>query len=121
MAEHNLLGETGEQLARDYLLKKGYEILDENWRFEKAEIDIIAFDGKQLIFVEVKLRTSTYFGDPEEFVDERKQKHLARASEEYIDLMNWEGEIRFDIIAITFSGTEKYTLRHIEDAFFPEE
>jgi len=118
MAKHNDLGKLGEQLAARYLIDKGYEILDENWCHGKAEIDLIAYINKQLIFVEVKTRSSIVFGYPEEFVDGTKQRLLQFAAEEYIELMNHQGEVRFDIISILFLK-ENHTLNHIEDAFWP--
>ncbi len=70
-----------------------------------------------MVFAEVKARTGSFFGQPEDFVDIRKQKLLADAAEEYIYLMNHQGEVRFDIIAILFDKKDNYTLNHIEDAF----
>ena len=119
MAQHNQLGHTGEQLAKQHLEALGYEVLDENWTYGKAEVDLIAYKDRTLIFVEVKTRSGTIFGQPEDFVDERKQKLLAQAADEYIYLMNHQGEARFDIIAVLFDGKQNHTLKHIEDAFWP--
>jgi len=119
MATHNELGFKGEQIAKDYLLKKGYEILDENWTHGKAEIDLIAYLNRQIVFVEVKTRSSTAFGMPEDFVSTAKQKLMENAANEYIEVMNHMGEVRFDIIAVLFNQHKKYTLNHIEDAFWP--
>ena len=115
-----LLGCTGEYLAGQYLEEMGYKILNKNWRFQKAEIDIIAYKDKQIIFVEVKSRSGCTFGQPEDFVNLTKQKTLERAAEEYIYIMNHQGEIRFDIISILFDSSGNHSLRHIEDAFWPE-
>lgn len=120
MATHNDLGIQGEQIAKDYLMQNDYEILDENWTHLKSEIDIIAYQHQKIIFIEVKTRSSTAFGQPEDFVSKAKQKQMELASAEYIELMNHQGEIRFDIIAILFNPQNKYTLKHIEDAFWPE-
>src|SRR5687768_7366052 len=117
MATHNLLGQQGEAIARKFLEETAYEILDENWCFGKAEVDLIAYRDKRIIFVEVKTRTSTGFGQPEDFVNESKQSLLQKAAEEYLYLMNFKGEIRFDIISILFQKNGEYTLKHIEDAF----
>src|ERR1700744_6342623 len=119
MAQHLELGRKGEQLAKTLLLDAGYEILDENWTHGKAEIDLIAYKNKVIIFAEVKTRSSNSFGEPEDFVDARKQKLLIEAADEYIYLMEHEGEVRFDIISILFDKTDNYTLKHIEDAFWP--
>lgn len=121
MAQHNDLGRQGEQLAKAHLESLGYEIMDENWTHGKAEIDLIAYYQKRIIFIEVKTRTGNHFGEPEDFVDQRKQKLLADAADEYIYLMNHEGEVRFDIIAVLFDRQQQHTLKHIEDAFWPSQ
>ncbi|MFC3561899.1 YraN family protein [Pedobacter jamesrossensis] len=121
MALHNDLGKKGEAIAKSYLEEKGYEILDENWVYGKAEIDLIAYKNGLMVFVEVKSRTSVAFGQPEEFVQKAKQKKMELASLEYIEIMNHQNEIRFDIIAITFKKDNTYILNHIEDAFWPED
>jgi putative endonuclease len=121
MARHNDLGRNGENIARQYLEAAGFEILDENWTHGKAEIDLIAYKDKLMVFVEVKTRSSVAFGQPEEFVQKAKQKQLEIASLAYIELMNHQNEIRFDIIAITFTKDNHYTLNHIEDAFWPQD
>jgi putative endonuclease len=119
MAIHNDLGRKGESIAKAHLETSGYEIMDENWVFGKAEIDLIAYKDKTIIFTEVKTRTGNAFGEPEGFVDARKQRLLVQAADEYIYLMNHQGEVRFDIIAILFNHNNSYTLKHIEDAFWP--
>lgn len=121
MALHNDLGRKGEELAKLYLEEKGYEILDENWVYGKSEIDIIAYKNGLMVFVEVKSRTSTAFGQPEDFVQKAKQKQMELASLQYIEIMNHQNEIRFDIIAITFKKDNTYNLNHIEDAFWPQD
>lgn len=120
MAEHNNLGRKGEELAKQYLENAGYEILDENWRFQKAEVDLIAYQHKTIIFVEVKTRTGNAFGEPEDFVDAAKQALLVNAADEFIELMDFNGEARFDIIAILFDKQGKHRLNHIQDAFWPD-
>jgi len=119
MALHLDLGRKGEYLAKELLEKAGYEILDENWTHGKLEVDLIAYKDKVMIFTEVKTRTGNWFGEPEDFVDERKQKLLAEAADEYIYLMNHQGEVRFDIISVLFDKQTNYTINHIEDAFWP--
>jgi putative endonuclease len=119
MASHNDLGRLGEQLAKAHLEATGYEILDENWCYGKAEVDLIAYRDKTIIFVEVKARSGTAFGQPEDFVDNKKQKLLAKAADEYIYLMNHQGEARFDIVSILFNKNNTHTLKHFEDAFWP--
>lgn len=119
MAEHNDLGRYGEELARVYLEDKGYKILNQNWVYGRAEIDLIAlYDGK-IIFVEVKTRSSVDYGEPEDFVSWKKEKQLEFASLEYIERQQHQGEVRFDIIAIVFENKKQYKINHIEDAFWP--
>jgi putative endonuclease len=119
MAEHNELGRYGELLAKEYLEKLGYRILELNWVYGRAEIDLIAFHEGRLIFVEVKTRRSLDHGAPEEFVNWKKEKQMEFASAVYIDKVNHLGEIRFDIVAIVFENKELYKINHIEDAFWP--
>ena len=119
MAVHLELGRKGESLAKTHLENAGYEILDENWTHGKAEVDLIAYKDKVIIFAEVKTRTGNAFGEPEDFVHARKQKLLVSAADEYIYLMDHQGDVRFDIISILFDKQANYTLKHIEDAFWP--
>ncbi|WP_374950562.1 YraN family protein [Mucilaginibacter sp.] len=119
MATHNDLGRQGEALAKAHLEATGYEMMDENWMFGKAEIDLIAYKAGVIIFVEVKTRTGNGFGQPEDFVDARKQKLLVQAADEYIYIMNHQGDVRFDIISVLFDRNNNYKLNHIEDAFWP--
>jgi len=119
MALHLDLGRKGERLAKTFLENAGYEILDENWTHGKCEVDLIAYKDKMIIFAEVKTRTGNGFGEPEDFVDDRKQRLLAEAADEYIYLMDHQGEVRFDIVSILFDKNANYTLKHIEDAFWP--
>lgn len=116
MAQHNELGKKGEQLAIDYLVEKGYTILDKNWRFQKAEIDIIAQKENTLAVVEVKTRSSDYFGNPQDFVNPKKIQLSVSAINEYVISKDLDVDVRFDIIAIL--KTEKETkIEHLEDAF----
>lgn len=119
MARHNDLGKQGELIAKQHLEQNNYEILEENWVYGKAEVDLIAYKNGIIVFVEVKTRTSTAFGQPEDFVTQAKQKQMEIASTQYIELMNHQNEIRFDIIAITFFNQIEFQLKHIEDAFWP--
>ena len=112
------IGAKGEQFAEDYLSEKGYIILERNWRFGRAEIDIIARHQETIVFVEVKTRSSDHFGKPEAFISKSKQNLMLRASAKYIENHNHSGELRFDVIAIIIHHEKKYTLQHFEDAFF---
>jgi len=119
MAQHLDLGRRGESLAKTHLEAAGYEILDENWTHGRLEVDLIAYKNNVIIFTEVKTRTGNDFGQPEDFVDARKQRLLADAADEYIYLMNHQGEVRFDIISVLFDKHDNYIINHIEDAFWP--
>ncbi|WP_298137935.1 YraN family protein [Flavobacterium sp.] len=117
MAEHNELGKIGEKLAVEYLQKNGYEILETNWVFQKAEIDIIAQKENVIAIVEVKTRSSIDFGLPQDFVKPNKIQFLVKAANEYIISNDLDFEIRFDIIAI-YKEKEVYNIEHIEEAFY---
>lgn len=117
MAEHNDLGKIGEEKAVAYLLENGYSILEQNFVFQKAEIDIIARKNDWLIVIEVKTRTSTDYGNPEDFVSKKKIKLLVKAIDEYVQQSELDLEIRFDIISIVIEG-EAWIVDHLEDAFY---
>ena len=117
MAEHNNLGKVGEQLAADYLIQKGYTIKNRNWRFKKAEIDIIAQKENTLVMVEVKTRSTTDYGDPQEFIKPKQKNLLITAMNEYVISNDLDVDVRFDVIAIVKNDT-KTKIEHLEDAFF---
>jgi len=125
MAKHIELGIRGEKMAQEYLQKKGFQILECNWRFGRAEIDIIAKEGEVLVFVEVKTRSDDYMGRPAEFVTPHKENLLADAATVYMEQINHDWEIRFDIIGIVIRKSqskpngEQIEIEHIKDAFFP--
>lgn len=115
MAKHIESGKFGEALAERFLRDKGYQIISVNWRYRYWEVDILAKDKDILVFVEVKSRKRSDFGYPADFVDEKKQRNLIQAAEAYIELVNYDGEIRFDIISV-FLDTGKVEI--IKDAFW---
>lgn len=117
MADHNDLGNKGEEIAIAYLQDKNYTILEKNWRFKKAEVDIIAIKNDVLAVIEVKTRTSNYFGNPEEFVNKKKIQLLVEAINEYVNLKDLDVEVRFDIISI-LKNQHQFELKHLEDAFY---
>ena len=119
MAKHLQLGVWGEKTAKAFLLQKGFQILEANWRHQRAEVDLIAKDDAILVFVEVKTRSSDYFGPPESFVTPQKEKLMVRAAHAYMKKIEHDWEIRFDIVSILKSGDEDYQIEHIEDAFWP--
>jgi putative endonuclease len=118
MGAHQDVGKWGEMKACEYLQKKGFEVLSQNYRYQHAEIDIIAKQGNMLIFVEVKTRTGSGFGMPEEFVNYTKAKLILKAAENYIYSTNWSSDIRFDIISLLLFPDGQFNIRHIEDAFY---
>ncbi|MEJ6792021.1 MAG: YraN family protein [Lacinutrix sp.] len=117
MAQHNELGKKGEQLAVDFLLKKGYEIIERNYRFQKAEVDIIAKIKDTLAIVEVKTRSSIDFGNPQDFVKPKQIQRLVKAVDEYLTTNGLEVEVRFDIIAVV-KENNKFKIEHLVDAFY---
>ena len=117
MAQHNELGKKGEQLAVNFLIKNGYNVLERNYRFDKAEVDIIVRKENVLAIIEVKTRTNTDFGNPQEFVKPKQIQRLVKAVDEYVTVNNLDVEVRFDIIAIVKKGTQ-YNIEHLEDAFY---
>ncbi len=116
MATHNELGAKGESMAVQFLMAKNYQIIEINWRWQKAEVDIIAQSDQTLVFVEVKTRSSDTFIKPEEAVHDKKQKLLIEAAEAYCEANNIEMELRFDVVAIIHKGNKTIT-KHIEGAF----
>lgn len=117
MAQHNELGKKGEQLAVDFLLKNSYKIIERNYRFDKAEVDIIAQKGDILAIVEVKTRSTTDFGNPQDFVKPKQIKNLVKAVDEYINENDLDLEVRFDIIAIV-KEKKGFSIEHLENAFY---
>ncbi len=112
------LGNIGEELATELLVKKKYKILHRNWRFKHKEIDIVAFQNDELVIVEVKSRTEDTYEEPWQAVTNQKIKYLADATEAYIEKYQIENEVRFDVISIVFkNNTPK--IEHIENAFRP--
>ena len=116
MSKNKELGQEGEQIAAKYLREKGWRIHEMNYRYSRSEIDLIASKNDLLIFIEVKARTNTSFGMPEDFVDEKKAQNIIKGAEHYIVENNWKRNIRFDIISIIKKETME--IKHIEDAFY---
>lgn len=117
MAHHNELGKKGEQIAVDFLLKKGYDILERNYRFDKAEVDIIAQQNNILAIIEVKTRSTADFGNPQDFVKPQQIQRLVKAVDEYVQVNDLDVEVRFDIVAIIKAG-KQFNIEHLENAFY---
>ena len=116
MAQHNELGKEGEKMAVSFLIKNGYTIRETNYRFHKAEVDIIAQKDAILAVIEVKTRSTDYFGDPQDFVKPKKIKLLVGAIDDYVIKNDLDVEVRFDIIGI-IKNKKGTRLEHLEDAF----
>ena len=120
MAKHLQTGLLGEEIAIQYLESNAYLILERNWRFKRSEIDIIAMKSQELIFIEVKTRQNLSYGLPESFVSSKKERLIQEAAMQYMELINYEWEIRFDIISVILWADQVMRIDHIEDAFFPD-
>lgn len=114
------IGRRGEAVAVEYLQQKGYRIEALNFRAWRGEIDIIAWEhDRLLVFVEVKARASEAFGGPEAAVSYKKQQLMARTAGIYMEQIDYDWAIRFDIVAVLIKDDQVLEIRHIEDAFFP--
>ncbi len=116
-ANRRTQGDAGEDIAVQYLRKHGFKILDRNYRAYRGEIDIVAKEKKDYVFVEVKARRTSFFGSPEEAVTPEKESHIRSAAEEYCAKHALEDKpCRFDVIAIEGEG-EKMQIRHLRNVF----
>jgi putative endonuclease len=113
------IGMEGEEIALNYLLENGYKLLERNWHFGKYEVDLIVENDEILVFVEVKFRSTDYFGEPEIFVSNKQKLNLIRAANRFISKYDIEKEARFDIVSIVMQNG-KPDINHIEDAFKPK-
>ena len=112
------LGIEGEDMAADYLTSSGYVILERRFRIHSIEIDIIASKGKELVFVEVKTRSSDFFASPESAVNVKKQKRMILAADYYVRERGIDAEIRFDIVSVVRNRDTEH-ISHIKNAFPP--
>src|SRR5690625_2630061 len=111
-------GDKGERIAARFLASKGFQIVDTNWRWSTLEIDLICQIRGVLVFVEVKYRKDNRFGDPVDFVDDQKMKHLPVAAARHLEEKQHEGPIRFDLMGSRPDRGNIYKIRHLEDVFF---
>ncbi len=116
MAKHNKLGKDGELIAFMVLQRDGFAILETNWRFQKAEVDIIAQKDGFLIFIEVKTRGSKKFGKPSDSIDKKKINLYKDAVEGYLEQHPSDLEVRFDVVNIII-GKDRTEIEHIPNAF----
>jgi putative endonuclease len=117
MADHNDFGKIAEDLAVDFLIKNQYKILARNFRYLKAEVDIIAEFENQIIIAEVKARNTDIFLEPQEAVNKKKIKLLVSAANYFIEENNINKEVRFDIISVLPNQQKTLEIHHIIDAF----
>lgn len=111
-----LFGDRGESIACGYLVNRGYKIIKRNYSCKFGEIDIIVRKDNDLVFVEVKTRTNTFFGEPQEFVDYKKVERMNMAIDCFLSFYKIEDKysLRIDVIEIIFDGNDHYRLNHIE-------
>ena len=117
MAEHNDFGNLAEDLAADYLTQKNYKILVKNFRYQKAEIDIVTEFEDLIVVVEVKARSYDTLIEPQEAVTKKKIKSIVLCTDFFMRERNLDKEVRFDIITVLPDQSGKLQINHIEDAF----
>lgn len=125
-ADHIKTGRLGEEIAQAFLVEKGFTVMATNYRFQRSEVDIVAFlpaakweHGGEMVFVEVKTRKGTGFGHPEEAVSEEKQRHLIRAAKAWMHENRMDRTpCRFDVVAIQLGDGKDPDIHHIENAFW---
>ena len=113
------IGSYGEGLALDFLRNKGYLLLEKNWRWSRAEIDLIFQYDQTLVIVEVKTRSSSFFGHPASMLSSRQKRFLWEAANMYMAENGWEGEVRFDIVSVLLKKHAPPLIEHFVDAFVP--
>lgn len=113
------IGDKGESLACDYLSKRGYSLIEKNWKYFRFEIDLIMEKEGEIVFVEVKTRFSDTYGEPWEAVNRGKRQRICTSADAYLRDKKCTLEPRFDIISIIKNG-ERVQIQHIESAFRPE-
>ena len=106
-------GKEGEDVAEQFLIDKGFEIVERNYRFKRSEIDLIVRRKDWLVFVEVRMRSSSAFGFPEQTIGPNKRKKIMEGAAQYLEETKWQGNVRYDVVAI-----RKNEVAHFEDAFY---
>ena len=120
MASHNDLGMRGEEIAKDFFVSKGFWIRDSNWRSHHLELDFIAENNDMVVIAEVKTRTSSAFGEPEDFISDAKMQRILKAAHNYILTNNIKKNAQIDVISIVFGTDGTYRLKHFPDAITPK-
>lgn len=114
MYQKHVIGKFGEEEAKQYLEQQGYKILDRNFSCKRGEIDIIALDKKEIVFVEIKSRTNQEFGLPAEAVTKKKIEHILKTAEYYLYIRNLQNEpTRIDVIEI-FIQNKLIKINHLK-------
>lgn len=117
-ASHISLGVRGEILAGKFLVKRGYRIVSCNYKIKIGEIDIIAHEGGDLVFIEIKTRSSNLFGLPFEAVGRKKQRKIMRIAEFYLaENSCFESSVRFDVVSVLLARDGKIDIEVIKHAF----
>lgn len=111
------LGRKGESIARQYLLNQGYLILDQNWRWHRKEIDIVAKKGAEIVVVEVKTRHENFSAEPYESVTFHKIRNIVEVADHWLKFHQSDLECRFDVISITIKKDGSHSLEHFPGAF----
>jgi len=119
METHKQKGDKGEELAAQFLEKKGYKIINRNWRFFHKELDLVAKHNNELIIIEVKTRMAGSLIPPHEAVNKKKQRFIIDAANSYIEKHNVNLDVRFDIVTVVYNGNN-IEIEHIENAFYPK-
>jgi putative endonuclease len=114
MTDKTQIGRKGENLAAEFLVKNGFEITARNYRHGRGEIDLIVKRDDWLLFIEVKTRSSADYGNPEDFLQEFQMNRIFDAAENYIFDIDWQGNVRFDVISIRLG--KETVIEHFEDA-----
>ena len=115
MYKRHIVGEIGEKIANKYLVENGFQIIKKNFRCKQGEIDIIAKDKNEIVFVEVKTRTNSNYGAPIDAVTYLKRKHMLKTIKYYLFLNKLENNfIRIDVIEI-YNKNNKYFVHHIKN------
>lgn len=118
MAVQQEIGDKGEEIALEYLIKKGYRILETKWHFGHLELDIVAKDGDELVIVEVKTRSGIGFEHPSEALSKNKIRMIVDAAEAFIQQREFTCETRFDLVTVVLKKSG-FELEHYEEAFYP--
>ncbi len=117
MAQHIELGRKGEQLAAQYLIKKGFQLLHKNWHYRNQELDLVMRHMNELVVVEVKSRHAAVNEAMDEAISFKKIRFLVNATQAYLEKYQLELDVRFDVVSLVFHSNTNYTIKHIPDAF----